>query len=162
MLILAISNSFLFNFFITYFHLFFSLQFSSFLSQPITHIVYIQKEVKASNETDEKFIEEVARSTNETLQGMISRTLAYWKIKNQENSPNNALCKTVEIRKALPNSRPVQYSQWTLVHMSDIKRCKPIIQVFLYLKRSVTMQNTMILRFRRTVVGYEAQKIVVT
>lgn len=129
----------------------------------MTHIVYIQREVNATNETnDSKIVEDVAKSTDESLRGMVTKTLAYWKYRNTEKNKKNRYCKTVEMTKYLPDSRPFVYTQWALVDKKDIKRCMPIIQIFLYLKRSKTMKNTMILRFRRAIVGYEALKVVAT
>ena len=118
--------------------------------------MYIQKEVNGT--FDKTVVEEVAKTTDQSLRGMIHRTLQYWKHQNDEKNIANAICKTVEMTKFLPDSRPLLYTQWALANQKDINRCMPIIQVFLYLKRHKTLNNTMVLRFRKTIVGYRAIK----
>ena len=99
-------------------------------------------------------VESVVNIANETLRDIELRAITYWQ---KEHSNIEPICKTVEWRQYLPDSKPVYLSQWSLINEQDIKRCKPIYRVFMYFKRR---NFKLIPKLRRVIVGYSAIRVI--
>ncbi|XP_066911186.1 uncharacterized protein [Clytia hemisphaerica] len=127
---------------------------SCFLCKPINHVKHdITVDLDANYTGDESstdFVESVVNIANDTLRGIEIRAITFW----QKDYPNmEPICKTVEWRQYLPNSKPVYLSQWSLVNEDDIKQCKPIYRVFMYFTKR---GSKLLPRLRRVIVGYSA------